>query len=94
MELQQAHIFRGCRTRIGWRFSQVTTGALQKHGSLLECVRPPFALVCQRRHLELQMFVARPIREFHFSEVEDKPVKLCRPGLLIQTAVEEDQKGP
>ena len=44
--------------------------------------------------IELQAFIARLVREFHFSVVEDRPVRLLRPGLVVPTVVGEEDKGP
>lgn len=49
----------------------------------------PFASV-----IELQLFLARLVREFQFSEVEDKHIKMWRPGLVVPTVVGEEDKGP
>ena len=44
--------------------------------------------------IELQVFVARLVREFQFSEVKDKLIKTWRPGLVIPTVEGEEDKGP
>lgn len=44
--------------------------------------------------LELQVFTARLVREFEFSEVEDRPIKMWRPGLVVPTVEGEEEKGP
>lgn len=44
--------------------------------------------------IELQAFIARLVREFQFSEVEDKDIKMWRPGLVVPTVVGEENKGP
>jgi len=44
--------------------------------------------------IELQAFIARLVREFQFSEVEDKPIKMWRSGLVVPTVTGEDDKGP
>lgn len=44
--------------------------------------------------IELQAFIARLVREFQFSEVEDKRIKLWRPGLVVPTVEGEEDKGP
>ena len=44
--------------------------------------------------IELQAFVARLVREFRFSEVEDKPIIMWRPGLVVSTVEGEEDKGP
>lgn len=44
--------------------------------------------------IQLQAFVARLVREFQFSEVNDKPVTLWRPGLVVPTVAGEEEKGP
>ena len=41
----------------------------------------------------MQAFIARLIREFQFSEVEGKEIKICRPGLLVPIVVGEENKG-
>lgn len=44
--------------------------------------------------IELQAFIARLVREFQFSEVEDKRIRMWRPGLVIPTVEGEEGKGP
>lgn len=44
--------------------------------------------------IELQVFIARLVREFQFSEVEDKHIKMWRPGLVVPTVEGEEDKGP
>ena len=41
----------------------------------------------------MQAFMARLVREFQFSEVEGKQIRICRPGLLVPTVVGEEDKG-
>ena len=43
--------------------------------------------------IEIQAFIARLIREFQFSEVEGKEIKIRRPGLLVPIVVGEENKG-
>ena len=44
--------------------------------------------------IELQTFMARLVREFQFSEVEDKHITMWRPGLVVPTVEGEEDKGP
>ena len=44
--------------------------------------------------IELQVFIARLVREFQFSEVRDKTIKVWRPGLLVPLVDGEEDKGP
>jgi hypothetical protein len=46
------------------------------------------------RIIQLQALVARVVREFQFFEVEDKPVTLWRPGLVVSIVAGEEAKGP
>lgn len=41
----------------------------------------------------MQAFMARLIREFQFSVVEGKEIRVRRPGLLVPTVVGEEDKG-
>lgn len=41
----------------------------------------------------MQAFIARLVREFQFALVEGKPIRVCRPGLLVPTVVGEEEKG-
>ena len=43
--------------------------------------------------IEVQAFMARLVREFQFSEVEGKQIRICRLGLLVPTVVGEEDKG-
>ncbi|KAF9787463.1 cytochrome P450 [Thelephora terrestris] len=52
------------------------------------CVGWRFAII------QLQALVARVVREFQFFEVEDKPVTLWRPGLVVPIVAGEEAKGP
>lgn len=38
--------------------------------------------------------MARLVREFQFSEVEDKHITMWRPGLVVPTVEGEEDKGP
>ena len=38
--------------------------------------------------------MARLVREFQFSEVEDKQIKTLRPALIVPIVVGEENKGP
>jgi len=74
--------------------SKVET-SLGVYGNLLtfsagarSCIGWRFAII------ELQAFVARLVREFQFSEVVDKPIKMWRPGLVVPTVEGEEDKGP
>ena len=44
--------------------------------------------------IEMQVFMARLVREFQFSEVEDKRIKILRPALIVPVVVGEENKGP
>ena len=44
--------------------------------------------------IQLQALVARLVREFQFSEVEDKQITLWRPGLVVPIVAGEEDKGP
>ena len=44
--------------------------------------------------IEMQAFMARLVREFQFSEVEDKHIKILRPALIVPVVVGEENKGP
>jgi hypothetical protein len=39
------------------------------------------------------VFMARLVREFQFSEMEGKQIRICRPGLLVPIVVGEEKKG-
>jgi hypothetical protein len=39
--------------------------------------------------IEMQVFMARLVREFQFSEMEGKQIRICRPGLLVPIVVGE-----
>lgn len=41
----------------------------------------------------MQAFIARLVREFQFSVVEGKQIRICRPGVLIPIVVGEESKG-
>ena len=43
--------------------------------------------------IEMQAFMARLVREFQFSVVEGKEIRVCRPGLLVPTVVGEENEG-
>ena len=43
--------------------------------------------------IEMQAFIARPVREFQFSVVEEKEIRLTRAGLLVPTVLGEEDKG-
>jgi len=51
------------------------------------CIGWRFALI------EMQAFMARLVREFQFSVVEGKKIRVCGPGLLVPTVVGEEDKG-
>ena len=44
--------------------------------------------------IEMQAFIARLVREFQFSVVEEKEIRLTRAGLLVPTVLGEEEKGP
>lgn len=67
---------------------RVSRCALTSEGSL-KCSFPLSSSV-----IELQAFIARLVREFQFYEVEDKRIKLWRPGLVVPTVEGEENKGP
>ena len=43
--------------------------------------------------IEVQAFIARLVREFQFSVVEEKQIRVCRAGVLMPTVVGEEDKG-
>ena len=43
--------------------------------------------------IEMQAFIARLVREFQFSVVEEKEIRLTRAGLLVPTVLGEEDKG-
>ena len=43
--------------------------------------------------IEMQAFMARLVREFQFSVVEGKEIRVCRPGLVVPTVVGEEDRG-
>jgi len=44
--------------------------------------------------IQLQALVARLVRGFQFSEVEDKPITLWRPGLVVPIVAGDEDRGP
>ena len=43
--------------------------------------------------IELQAFIARLVREFNFSEVEGRPIRFLKPGLIVPIVAGEEDKG-